>query len=281
MNESEQGGALVPIGVEAFEMQAANELEIRQLMVRNGYGETTLDQLIYDVRRRMERSAEDMLEVGRAVLLFRELPRGRYGEAIKSAGMSMDTARRLAEVALKFLGNAHRKPLLTLDRSKVYELALLDDSTLDEIATDPGKIDAVDRMSVTELKKALREAKNDLQSKDAVIKVVQETNSELLEREISRTRYTPDQAQQEAAKRQQARLQELQGAALEVITQINVFGGVLAACWEQGEAEGSHAEETAAWLAQQIANLYVRHHISVDFAEIVTPSWTRQPSATN
>lgn len=281
MTETEQGGELLPIGVEALQMQAADAQEVRRLLVRNGYGETTLDQLIHDVRRRMERSAEDMLEVGRAVLLFRELPRGRYGEAVKAAGMSMDTARRLADVALKFLGHDHRKPLLTLDRSKVYELALLDESTLDAIATDPSKLDAVERMSVSELKKALREAKRNLDSKDDLIKSVQQDNAELREKEIARTRFTPDQERLAADRLQQIRLQDLHDAALSVIAEVNSFGAVLTACWEQGEAEGTHAEETAAWLAQQISALYVRHNITVDFAEEITPSWIRQPSATN
>ncbi len=281
MSEKEQAGELLPIGVEALQMQAADAQEIRQLLVRNGYGETTLDQLIHDVRRRMERSAEDMLEVGRAVLMFRELPRGRYGEAIKAAGMSLDTARRLADVALKFLGNAHRKPLLTLDRSKVYELALLDDSTLDEIATDQSKIDAVERMSVTELKKALREAKKNLESKDDLIQSVQKDNIELREEKIARTRFTPDQAMAEASKKQTDLLRELQAAAVGVLANVNHFGAVLASWWEHGKAEGTFAEETAAWLAQQISTLYVRHNITVDFAEVITPIWTRQPSATN
>jgi hypothetical protein len=62
---------------------------------------------------------------------------------------------------------------------------------------------------------------------------------------------------------------------------VNHFGAVLASCWEHGEAEGTFAEETAAWLAQQISTLYVRHNITVDFAEIITPSWTRQPTDTH
>jgi hypothetical protein len=274
-------GALVPIGVEALQMQAADERQIRAVLDRFGYQGTSLDHLIADTRRMIKESTEAMLEIGRAVCCFRELGRGHYGEAIRSIGLSEQTARRLASVALKFRGRDHLKPLLNLDRSKVYELALLDETQLDDLAADPAQLDAVERMSVTELKKSLREATLTLEAKDAVIQSVQEDNSALREQAVARTCFTPDQARQEAAEQQQARLQALHAAAMGVLANVNHFGTVLAACWEQGEAEGTLAEETAVWLAQQVSALYVRHNITVDFAEIITPSWTRQPTDTH
>jgi hypothetical protein len=276
--DGEAPDARVPIGVEALELQAAEVMETRRVLERFGYQDTTFDQLVVQVRQVVQRSVEDLLEIGRAVCCFRELGRGRYGQAIAAIGLSQATAHRLGEVALKFLGHAHRKPLLNLDRSKVYELALLDDSTLDDLAAHPEQLDAIERMSVSELKKNLREARKTLEAKDAVIQSVQEDNSALREEKVARTRFTPDQARQEAAEQQQARLQALHAAAMEVITHVNHFGAVLATCWEQGEAEGAFAEETAVWLAQQVSALYVRHNITVDFAEIITPSWTRQPT---
>lgn len=278
MNES-QGVELVPIGIEALQMQAEEAIETRRVMERFGYVETTFDQLIADTRRMIKQSTEDMLEIGRAVCCFRELGRGRYGEAIKAIGLSPASAHRLAEVAMKFCGRDHLKPLLTLDCSKVYELALLDDSTLDDLATDPASLDTFDRMSVTELKKSLREAQKNLEAKDAVIQAVQEHNSDLLEKAISRTRYAPDRAQQEEAKRQEAVLQALHAAAMGVMSAINHFGGVLADASALGDAAETHAAEMASWLAQQISSLYVRHGIAVDFAEIVTPTWTRGNAA--
>lgn len=275
MSEQE-GGELVPIGIEALQMQAAELAETRRVLERFGYVDTSFDQLVVHVRATVQRSVEDMLEIGRAVCCFRDLGRGRYGEAIKAVGLSPATAHRLAEVAMKFRGQDHLKPLLSLDRSKVYELAMLDEGSLDDLAADPGRMDAVERMSVSELKKALREAKEDLGAKDAVIKSVQEHNSDLLEKEISRTRYSPDRAQQDEAKRKESLLQALHAAAMGVMSNVNFFGSVLADAAALGDAEEAHAAEVACWLAQQLSNLYVRHGIAVDFAEIVTPSWTRQ-----
>jgi hypothetical protein len=285
MNDEVQGGELVPIGVEALQLQAADMMETRRVLDRFGYTDTTFDQLVAQVRHYVQRSVEDMLEIGRAVCCFRELGRGRYGQAIAAVGLSQPTAYRLAEVALKFLGHNHRKPLLNLDRSKVYELALLDDSTLDEMATDPAKLDQVERMSVTELKNALREAKKNLDSKDDLIQSVQEDNSKLREKEIARTRYTLDQAQQDEAHKRISRMQAVQANARLILAAVNDFGLVLRASRDQGDTdELEYGTQTAAWLAQQVSNLYITLGIEVDFAEIITPSWTRgnpQASATN
>lgn len=278
MNE-EQTGELLPMGVEALQLHADDARAIRAVLDRYGYAEMTLENLIADTRRMVKKSTEEMLEIGRAVCCFRELGRGHYGDAIKQIGLSQATAHRLAEVSIKFLGKDRLKPLLTLDRSKVYELALLDDSTLDELVSDPDRIDAVERMSVSELKRALREAQKTLDAKDSVIKSVQEANGVLREKEINRSRYQPDQLLQDQAKKRSARMQTLHDNARNTLTAISDFGIVLRMAREQGDAdELDYATQTAAWLAQQIANLYVNLGVEVDFQEVITPSWTRQSS---
>ncbi len=275
MTTKMKGGELVPIGVEALQLQAADEQETTRVLTKYGYADTTLDQLVSQVRQRAQRSVEDMLEIGRAVCCLRELPRGRYGEALKAIGLSADTARRLGAVALKFMGRDTLRPLLDLDQSKVYELALLDDSDLDAIATNPEKLDQVERMSVSELRTALRATRHDAEAKDDRLKQVHAENAALRDKEANRTKYRPSLDAQDAHKRRQSRSRILHEGALQAIAQFNHFGAVLndvlADC---DEAEREHALQTARWLAQQIAGLYLGHGIDVDFQEVITPSWT-------
>ncbi len=281
MTTKARGGELVPIGVEALELQAADEQETTRILARYGYADTTLDQLVLDVRQRVQRSTADMLEIGRAMCCLRELPRGRYGAAIAAIGLSADTARRLATVAMKFLGKETLRPLLDFDQSKVYELALLDDAELDEMATDQERLDQVERMSVSELRIALRAARHDNEAKDARLKDVHQENAALRDERASRTKYTPDQAKADEQKRLAARSRALHDAALQAIAQFNHFGAVLADVLEGAdEAEREHALGSARWLAQQLAGLYLAHGIDVDFQEVISPSWTRQPMAT-
>lgn len=281
MNDEEQRGELVPLGIDSLQRQAEDAREMRKVLDRYGYADTSYEQLLMNVRQQVQRSVQDMLEIGRAVCCFREMGRGHYGAAIHSIGLSQATAHRLAEVSMKFLGKDSLKPLLTLDRSKVYELALLDDSRLEDLAMDAEKLDAVERMSVSELKRALREEKKNLQAKDDRIKIVEKDNQDLREKEVNRTRYEPDQVLQDQAKKRASRMQALHGNAQTAMTAISDFGIALRSARDQGDAdELEYATQTAAWLAQQIANLYVNLGIEVDFQEVITPSWTRQSSAT-
>lgn len=281
MTKESKAGELVPIGVEALELQAADEQETTRILARYGYADTTLDQLVLDVRQRVQRSTADMLEIGRAVCCLRELPRGRYGAAIAAIGLSADTARRLATVAMKFLGKETLRPLLDFDQSKVYELALLDDAELDAMATDQERLDQVERMSVSELRIALRAARHDNEAKDARLKDVHQENAALRDEKVKNARYTPDAAIQDANKRQAERLRVMHDAALQVITEMSAFGAVLNdTLAEADEAEREHALQTARWLAQQLGALYLNLGIDVDFQEVISPSWTRQPMAT-
>jgi hypothetical protein len=283
MTTKAKEGALVPasageaapaIGVEALQLQAADEQETSRVLARYGYADTTLDQLVSDVRQRVQRSTADMLEIGRAVCCLRELPRGRYGEAIKAIGLSPDTARRLGAVAAKFLGKETLRPLLSFDQSKVYELALLDNAELEGLAEDPAQLDQVERMSVSELRIALRATRHDAEAKDDRLRQVHEENAALRDKEANRTKYRPSLDAQDAHKRRASRSRILHEGALQAIAQFNHFGvvlnDVLADC---AEAEREHALQTARWLAQQLAGLYLAHGIDVDFQEVITPSW--------
>lgn len=279
MTNEAKAGELVPIGVEALQLQAADEQETTRVLARYGY-KGTLDQLLMQVRQRVQRSTEDMLEIGRAVCCLRELPRGRYGEAIAAIGLSADSARRLAAVAMKFLGKETLRPLLDFDQSKVYELALLDDAVLEGLASDPARLDQVERMSVSELRLALRAARHDGEAKDARLKDVHQENAALRDEKASRTKYTPDQAKADEQKRQAARSRALHDGALQAIAQFNHWAAVLNDVLDGADdAEREHALSSARWLAQQIGGLYMAHGIDVDFAETITPSWTKLATA--
>lgn len=281
MTQGSKAGELVPIGVEALALQAADEQETTRTLERYGYFDTTLDQLVMQVRQRVQRSTEDMLEIGRAVCCLRELPRGRYGAAIASIGLSADTARRLAGVAMKFLGQDRLRPLLELDQSKVYELALLDDADLEAMADDPARIDVVDRMSVSELRIALRSARHDGEAKDERLKDVHRENAALRDEKVRNARYAPDMEIYDSINRKAARQRAMHDSALQVISEMSEFGAVFNDVLEEADdAEREHTLQTARWLAQQLAGLYLAHGIDVDFQEVISPSWTRQTQAT-
>ena len=219
--EEGKGGELVPLGVEALALAAADEREIRAVLDRYGYQGTTLDQLIHDTRRQVNQSTEAMLEIGRAVCCFRELGRGRYGEAIQAIGLSPTTANRLAVVALKFLGRDHRKPLLTLDRSKVYELALLDDHDLDELTADPQQLDQIERMSVSELRRELRRSRREHEQAAATAaQITRRRDERINELEEENIRLSGEYADRPPALRAEGELRGLLDDSLALVREI-------------------------------------------------------------
>ncbi|MEX3614642.1 MAG: hypothetical protein VB141_13020, partial [Burkholderia gladioli] len=155
-------------------------------------GAYTVDRLIAECTLRARRFVEDTLELGRGISALREFGRGAYGEALQRIGVTPDTARRLIRIADKFWGNDHRKPLLSLDTSKIYELALLDDNVLDDLASNPDKIDEYDRMSVSQLRAAMRESKAQLDAKDAVAEKNQKKIQSLQEKLARQPAQTPE-----------------------------------------------------------------------------------------
>ncbi|MGH8782083.1 hypothetical protein [Paraburkholderia sp.] len=177
-------------------VQREDDAQIALALEKYGFKDYTLGRLVAEGSLRAKRFVEDILELGRIVLTCRELPRGMYGHAIAQMGISPDTARRVAGVALKFWNKEHLKPLLSLDTSKIYELALLDDASLDAIVEDGAMLDECDRMSVSELRAAFRESRAQIEAKDAVAGENQKTIQKLKEK-LSRSKPTPEFLAQE------------------------------------------------------------------------------------
>ncbi|WP_311515303.1 hypothetical protein [Oligella urethralis] len=130
----------------------------------------------------MRRSAEELLESCKALLVARvHLDDGRWGEFLRRVGLERRLAQRMIQTARKFK-SPDTMPLLQAasNKSKIFELLVLDDDDLAKIAggdpSAPVQLDDVDRMTTSELRKALRDARAD---GDATKKVLEDKNSKL------------------------------------------------------------------------------------------------------
>ncbi|HGA9033467.1 TPA: DUF3102 domain-containing protein [Salmonella enterica subsp. enterica serovar Java] len=130
------------------------------------------NRIVHEARFYMAQSAEAMLEAGKRLVILKENePHGEFINILESElNIEARVARRMMQASLKFLGLEGELPkrstLSVLGKGKLYELMVLDDEDLDSLA-DGGTIagstlDDIDRMSVRELRKALRESKEDL-----------------------------------------------------------------------------------------------------------------------
>lgn len=165
---------------------AADQQAARLAEIDTTYGDGlpySRDRMITEIRVHLQRSAIDMLEAGKKLILIKERePHGGFLEAIEHVGIAPRVAQRLMLAAVKFVG-PNTKALSHLGITKMIELTSLDEQELGELA-EGGTVlgmhlDDIERMSTRELQKALRDARADGEAKDQIIRGKDEKINEL------------------------------------------------------------------------------------------------------
>lgn len=147
-------------------MQALAEQGERVQLVDAEWGDSVpyqRDRLIDETRFYLKHAAESLLEAGRRMLLIKEHePKGEFLEALDRIGIHPRSAQKAMQAALKYSAGARQK-LEALGRTKMLDLMVEEDDDLDALAeggTIAGlTLDEVDRMSVNELRAALRDSR--------------------------------------------------------------------------------------------------------------------------
>lgn len=170
------GQALAVRSGELQEMAKA-EAAVRQLAETIGYaGSLDVNTLWSAVEFRQRRSVEDILEMGRGLLLIKEqTAHGDFQEQCARRGIHPRAARRFMSVALKFTKTDTMSVLKAAGtQAKVLELTVLDDEEVQALESGESvsgiTLDDVERMSASQLREALRSAREDLAAKDEVIR---------------------------------------------------------------------------------------------------------------
>ncbi|ENX02679.1 hypothetical protein F900_01125 [Acinetobacter modestus] len=266
--------------------------KIGGLAAQLGYeGALTVGALEDEIRFYQQRSVEAVLELGKRLLILKEItPHGEFTKRIDMLGISKRTAQRFMSVVLKF---SKTTTLSLLEKSgsgsKLLELMVLDDDDIDVI--DQGgsigdvSLDTIETMSVRELKKALRDAKSDIEAKEQVIKTKDQKANELLEENTKlkspvQIKKRAETEQQQLAKKA---LEEISAACLKMhndtVRFTNEINSVIDAIEENGLyhiQEQLEANVIAAF--QQIAQTSVALGIQIDFEAMVSPSWMADDS---
>ncbi|MBH1632489.1 DUF3102 domain-containing protein [Stenotrophomonas maltophilia] len=187
-----------------LQVMAQAEAQVKALATTLGYaGALDTDSLWSMVEYRQRRSVEDILEMGRGLLLIKEqTAHGEFQEQIAMRGFNYRTAARLMTVALKF-SKSDTVSLLKAagTQAKVLELAVLDDEDLQALESGESvagiTVDDVERMSASQLRAALREARADADAKDQRINKLSEDLNKEHEKTIKAQRRwkaaTPDE----------------------------------------------------------------------------------------
>ena len=257
-----------------------------------GYeGALTVGALEDEIRFYQQRSVEAVLELGKRLLILKEItPHGEFTKRIEMLGISKRTAQRFMSVVLKF---SKTTTLSLLEKSgsgsKLLELMVLDDDDIDVI--DQGgsigdvNLDSIETMSVRELKKALRDAKSDIEAKEQVIKTKDQKTNELLEENTklkspAQIKKRAETEQQQLAKKA---LEEISAACLKMhndtVRFTNEINSVIDAIEEHGLYDiQEQLEANVIATFQQIAQTSVTLGVQIDFEAMVSPSWMADDS---
>ena len=255
-------------------------------------GDLSVGALEDGIRLYQRRTIEDLFELGKRLLLLKEQTQhGEFISRVELLGFDKSLARKLMVATLKF-SKVETSPLLKTvkSQSKLLELIVLDDNDI-EIIEDGGSIgdvnlDSIETMSVRELKKALRDAKADIEAKEQVIKAKDQEKNKILE-ENTRLK-SPAQIKERAESEQQqfeqaaiAKLNAAKDAFLPAFTKFtNDIGGVI----DTADAKDlpqlyENIDELLIYACQRIAGYVQSLGTQVNFEEIVKPSWiTDEPT---
>ncbi|EAP9733838.1 DUF3102 domain-containing protein [Salmonella enterica subsp. enterica serovar Sandiego] len=151
-----------------------NEIAQHRMAIMEQFGEGLpyeRTRIVHEARFYMAQSAEAMLEAGKRLVILKENEaHGDFIEIVESQlGLHERAAQRMMKASLKYMSpklESKATALSVLGKTKLFELMTENDEELAELAeggTVAGlSLDDIDRMTTRELRKALRESKEDL-----------------------------------------------------------------------------------------------------------------------
>ncbi len=190
---------------QVIEADLAREEQARHMARQLGYDEgLSVPELKALARGHMRRTVEETLELGRVVLLLKiKLPHGEFGPCLRELNFNPRIANKFMQAAAKFYGSGQKLAQLPgMSQSKLLELVMLDDddaSLLAETGAIPGlPTDAIECMSVSELKAAIRERDERIAAKEKVAEQTQKTIQRLQEDIAGRPAPSPEFAAEQS-----------------------------------------------------------------------------------
>lgn len=233
----------------------------------------------------VRQTLEGMFELGRVLIIIKEhTDHGRFTDIIvENFGLHQREAQRLMNATQRFATPAMQKAqpkLMDLSKSKLLELLTEEDDDLIDLA-DGGSIngvtlDDVDRMTVRELRAALKDSREDLEAARKVSATKQETIDELNHTLEKTRKKLADADPEKIGEELHATLNAAQTGVRSALTQIQP---VLAQLIEHGQANGvDHAPTMVGCLNQIIRDCeYLRETYGLprEAPTDATPAWLK------
>lgn len=237
---------------------------------------TDPDLIQRDIAANMRRSVEACLEVGRGLAVLKAAcEHGQFAARLDVLGIDKHVAARFMQSAAKFSKLPTSATLKAIgNQSKLFEMLVLDDEQIEELEltgqTGELHLDDIATMSVKELRKSLREARETADARERIIGDKDAMINRLTE-EKARRKGKADDAARERADLEAQLLRNLQDKALTLLGTINEVAVAVAdiEANEPNEAMTTAMEQTVTWLFQSIAKIAHERYLPVDFEAVV------------
>ena len=166
--EKEMGLALRAVQEDASAQQERN-FAAKELAVQLGYeGGLSVDALEGEIRFWQRRTVESCLELGKRLLIMKAVsPHGEFGELLEKLGFTKMSASRFMTAAAR-TSKSNNLVLLSSqvkNMSAFLELVTTDDEVLDDVK----KIEGIECLSASELRKKIKELQAENDAKDKVL----------------------------------------------------------------------------------------------------------------
>ena len=164
---------------------------VKVLATQLGYtGRLDSDSLESVCKAKLVAAQQSIFEFGASLLLLREsCLHGDWYERLERIGVEPRTANRYITIAAKLKGTDVQKALQNLGMGKVLELAAFDDGEIQALTDGESvrglTLDQVEKMSLADLRKKLREAQEKIADKDRVL-VDKNTKIDDLDQQLNR-----------------------------------------------------------------------------------------------
>ncbi|MGK4359185.1 hypothetical protein ACSMFQ_06725 [Ectopseudomonas chengduensis] len=186
-DDQQQSETLLARQHQVATLSAEHETQVRAVAAQIGYllpADCTDPDLIQrDIAANMRRSVEACLEVGRGLqVLKKACGHGQFMYRLDALGIDVNVAGRFMKSATKFasLGSNAAMAKAIGNQTKLFEMLVLEDEEIQELEltgqTGELSLDDVATMSVKELRKALRETRED---KKALAQVNADKNAKI------------------------------------------------------------------------------------------------------
>lgn len=242
------------------------------------------DRVVHEARFYMAQSAEAMLEAGKRLVILKENePHGDFVAIVEEQlGLHVRAAQRIMKASLKYLSPKLEPKATTLSllgKAKLFELMTEDNEELAELAeggTVAGMtLDDIDRMSVRELRKALRESRETNAAQQRVLADKNEKIDSLSTKLEKKSRIQPPKPDEEV-KKLRAEVTALSTEAESAITVrlFSAFETLSAYCAEnQIDTPGDFMAGLVCELEYAIRNLRSTFDLPDEPTGNAAPSW--------